>query len=230
VSEELAKRLRESCKLDASELVTYADWRPHVLIFRNFEAVGNIEIWLYGDEVSDARVTTLISLGTATARPGYNLLSMPHQIERLLQNLQDPRTKGRAIDAINAITPAPTWTVLDRLQRAQAPDWTARSSEEIAGLLIDAGRPALPEAIQCFGEDNPLPAVDLDRVANGLSSLHRAGQISAGDFKNYSVFARAYLRDLSVPAYGRSPRDVLPQLTEHCLQWYRVLRCLSGVE
>jgi hypothetical protein len=230
VTGELVKRIRNALKLDSTQLVTFADWRPHVLIFRNFEAVGNIEVWLAGEPPDDVSVRTLISLGTATARPGYNRLSMPDQIGRLLQNLQDASVKGRAIDAINAINPAPVWTVLDRPVRALSIDWSFRPSEQIAQLLSAADRPATPEAISCFGEDHPIPGRDLDSVEHGLRCLHRAGQIQGGEFNHFAIFARAYLGDLIVPAYGRSPKDVLPQVTEHCLGWYRVLRSLSVLE
>jgi hypothetical protein len=230
ITEELASCVRSKLQLDSKQLVTYADWRPHVLIFTNFEAVGNIEVWLDGEPPDDVNVVTLISLGTATARPGYNRLSMPDQIERLLQNLADTRLKARAIDVINAINPRPAWTVLDRLQRIQTPNWDGRSSAQIAQLLSATGRPPTPEVLACFGEDHSISGHELDRVARGLRALHKAGKIQGGEFNGFAIFARAYLGNLTVPACGRSPRDVLPQLTEHCLGWHRVLRCLSGAE
>ncbi len=228
VTRELAERVRNAVQLDSTQLVEYADWRPHVLIFRNFDAVGNIEVWLQG-EPPDVNITTYISLGTATNQSGYNRLSMPNQIERLLQNLQDANVKTRAIDAINAINPTPVWTVLDRLQRAQAPDWNGRRSDQITELLLAAGQSVPPDAVACFGEDHPLPGYDLDQVAHGLRCLHRAGLIEGGEFKGYRIYARAYLGELTVPAYERSPRDVLPLVTEHCLRWHRVLHSLSGI-
>jgi hypothetical protein len=230
VTRELAERVRNALQLDSTQLVTYADWQPHVLIFTNFDAVGNIEVWLDGEPPDDVNIKTLISFGTATARPGFNRLSMPGQIEHLLQNLQDANVKARSIAAINTVNPSPVWTVLDRLQRVQMADWSGRSSEQIVQLLSSAGHPPTPQATKCFGEDHTLPGHDLDRVALGLRSLHRVGQIQGGEFNHFAIFARAYLGNLLVPAYGRSPRDVLPQVTQHCLDWQRVLRRLSGVE
>jgi hypothetical protein len=230
VSNELAERVRRALQLDSTQLVTYPDYLSRVLIFRSFEAVGNIELWLDGESPDDVNLRTLISLGTATARSGYNLLSMPDQIERLLENLQDASIRRRSLEAINAINPSPVWIVQDRLVRAQSIDWDSRNSEEIARLLSAAGCSASPDALACFGDDHPLPALALNRVALGLRSLHRTGKIQGGDFDQYSIFARAYLNHLTVPVYARSPRDVLPQVTDHCLTWYRVLRCLSGVE
>jgi hypothetical protein len=98
-------------------------------------------------------------------------------------------------------------SVLDRLQRAQMPDWESRNAIEIAELLRAAGHQIGPEVTSCFGSDHPIPG-----------SLHRAGQIQNGEFKGFRIFARAYLGELLVPAYGRSPQDVLPQVAEHCLR------------
>jgi hypothetical protein len=147
------------------------------------------------------------------------------------------QTLGRKlVDAINAIDPTPGWTVLDRLVRAQNIDWRFRSSEQIAQLLSAAGHPATSAEVKCFGEDHWIPGNDLDRVARGLRCLHaaRSAEIQGGDltkdFNGFRIFARAYLGSLMVPAYGRSPRDVLPLVIEHCLRWHRVLRCLSGVK
>jgi len=69
---EIAERVREALQLGSTQLVTYPDWQPQVLIFRNFKAVGNIEVWLKGEPPGDVSVETKISLCAATNRPGYN--------------------------------------------------------------------------------------------------------------------------------------------------------------
>jgi hypothetical protein len=202
---ELAEHLRDALQLDSTQLVLFADPQPHVLIFTNFDAVGNIEVWLEGEPPDDVNVTTKLSFGTATNRPGFNTLSMPNQIKRLLQNLQDGNIRSQAVDAIDAINPAPVWTVLDRLVRAQSIDWRFRSSENIARLLSAAGHAASRSEVECFGDDHPIPGNDLDRVASGLPRLQaaRSGEIQGGDFNGFRIFARAYLGSLIVPAYGR---------------------------
>jgi hypothetical protein len=225
VTEDLARRLRRELHLDSEQLIIWPDW-PHVMIFRNFEAVGNIEIWLSG-EPPDVNVQTSISVGTVT--PRHNLLSMPDQIERLLEKLARSDVQTQCANAINAVGHQLSWTVLDRLQRIQLSNWESRNSAEIIRLLRAAGHDPEPAIAVYFGIDHPIPGNDLERVAHGLRSLHRKGQILGGDFNGYRIFARAYLEELRVPAYGRAPQDVLPQVVEHCIHWYRILRALSGI-
>jgi len=159
-----------------------------------------------------------------------NLLSMPDQIARLLANLDMPGKLARCVDAIKAVRHGLCWTVLDRLQRAQQPDWEFRDASKIAELLRSAGREPEMGATDDFGEDHLIPGEQLERVARGLRNLHRAGEIHGGDFNGYRIFARAYLCELLVPAYGRAPQDVLPQVVEHCERWYHILRELSTAE
>ncbi len=225
VAEHLANRLREQLKLGPDDLVTWPEWSPHVLIFRNFEAVGNIEVWLTG-QFPNVDVMTSLSFGTAT--PRHNRLSMPDQIVRLRDNLANPELQARAIRTLEAISPPPVWTVLDRLQRVQTANWHARGSNEIVGLLKATGRTDIAEPTGCYGEDHEIPFSNLSQVSQGLQILHRAGMIQEGSWRNFRIFARAYLGYLCVPAYGRAPQDVLPQLLEHCMRWHEALRVLSN--
>ncbi len=204
VSEDLAQRLCKSLRLDSENLITWPDWQSHAIIFRSFDAVGNIEIWLDG-EPPDVNVRTLISIGTATPRPRHNRLTMPDQITRILANLEIPEKLTRCAETIRATTDHHLfWTVLDRLQRIQSPDWGFRDASKIAELLRAAGQEPASELSADFGEDHPMPGDALERVARGLKRLHRAGEIRGGEFSGFRIYARAYLADLLVPAYGRA--------------------------
>jgi hypothetical protein len=155
---------------------------------------------------------------------------MPDQIVRLLANFEIPGKLARCTEAIKASGHELSWTVLDRLQRAQSPDWESRDASTIGELLRNAGREQELVATADFGDDHLIPGHELTRVARGLRNLHRAGEVRGGDFNGYRIFARAYLGELLVPAYGRAPQDVLPQVVEHCERWYRILRELSIAE
>jgi hypothetical protein len=229
VIDEIANGLRSKLPLQPEQLIAWPDQQPLVLIFRSFEALGNIEIWLSG-EPPEVSVKTRISLGTAQAQHGGNLLTMPIQIDCFLRNLKNSDVKKRSIAAIQAITPEPTWRVLARLQLVLSANFERRSAGEIAGLLRSAGREVDPGALCCFGEDNVIPGHDLDRVARGLQALHRAGPIQDGKFRGFRIYGYADLDELVIPAYGRSPEYLIPQVVEHCLRWHRVLRTCSGVE
>jgi len=196
-----------------------------VLVFRNFEAVGNIEMWLEGEP---PHVNTYLSFGTAKAGAEYNRLRMPDQIERLLEGLAQEVVRRRFIEAARATGRPFFWTVYDRLIRAQYTDWTGRKHAEIEEILRTMDKAVPSDAATCFGEDQKIPCEELDRVRKGLGLLHRGGEIRSGPFQGYRLFARAYLGDLRVPAYDRSPSDVLPELVNQCVTWYRILRILSG--
>jgi hypothetical protein len=198
-----------------------------VLVFGNFEAVGNVEVWLDG-EPPHVNIITLLSFGTAKAGAEYNRLSMPDQIERLLEMLGREVVRQRFIEAARATGRPFFWTVCDRLQRAQYADWTGRKHAEIEEILQAVGRAVPSDAATCFGEDQKIPCEELDRVRKGLGLLHRGGELRSGPFQGCRLFARAYLGELRVPAYDRSPSDVLPELVNQCVTWYRILRILSG--
>lgn len=209
VMEDLLGRLRKELHPVSEELTRLI---RHVFMFRNFPAVGNIEVYLNSREESaaDVSVVTELSLGTAQAGPDANLLTMPNQIARLIENLANEDISRRFIEAACAARRPLMWTVFDRPRRAQRIDWRFRKSDEIAENLSGAGRPLPADAEMCFGEDRPIPVERLDQVREGLRLLHRAGEVQSGSFKGYSLFARAYLSDLRVPAHGRRPEEVLP--------------------
>ena len=158
VTSDLVNRLGKQLNVGNEHLVAWPDWQPHVLIFRNFQAVGNIEVWLDG-QPPHTEVVTLLSFGTAT--PRVNLLGMPEQVERLLISLENYEIQDRAIRAIENINPSPVWTVLDRLQRAMMPNWYSRNENQIGELLQAAGRTSAAEASGCFGEEHLIAGGDL---------------------------------------------------------------------
>ena len=226
VKSDLVRRLRAALMLDYDSLNGEI---PHILIFRNFHSVGNIELWLDG-EPPDVDVQTLVSLGTAKGGDRFNRLVMPIQIDRLIEMLGREDVRNRFIEALAPPGRPLFWKVYDRPQRAQHADWGARSATEIAEILRVAGRECPADALMCFGEDQQIPANELHRVERGLRLLHRIPQLQSGPFEGFKVYARAYLQDLRVPAYDRKPIDVLPQVVKDCVFWYRVLRILSGAE
>jgi hypothetical protein len=226
VMTELVDRLRRELRLGTDDVVR---GRPHVLIFRDFDAVGNIEVSLLGAG-RDVCIETRLSFGTAKAGEGVNRLTMVDQIARMVQMLERESVQKRFIEALRATGRPLSWSVLDRLQRAQHADWNQRGSTRILEILRATGREVDPEVARCFGEDQIIPVDDLARVRGGLAALNRAGKVLGGPFQGYRVYARAYLYGREVPAYERAPQDVLPQVTLDCVTWHRILRILSGYE